>query len=146
MKFVVILLASRTENSALLWATVCLSACISLGRYPIRIVSSSVATLTAWAFLVLRSPIQSALNSGTACSPSVWNILSSRLYLTIKIHRTIILLNLVCHTNGRTQIESAWGEYLKLRGKEWGDWRRLHNEELHNLCVSPNIKVINQGR
>jgi hypothetical protein len=23
-----------------------------------------------------------------------------------------------------------------------GGWRRLYNEELHNLCVSPNIKVI----
>jgi hypothetical protein len=23
-----------------------------------------------------------------------------------------------------------------------GDWRRLHNEELHNLYASPNIRVI----
>jgi hypothetical protein len=25
------------------------------------------------------------------------------------------------------------------REKVAGDWRRLHNEELHNLCTSPNI-------
>jgi hypothetical protein len=25
------------------------------------------------------------------------------------------------------------------RDKVTGDWRKLHNEELHNLCTSPNI-------
>jgi hypothetical protein len=39
--------------------------------------------------------------------------------------------------------------YKKLcpkREKAMVGWRRLHNEELHNLYASPNIvKVINQG-
>jgi hypothetical protein len=30
-------------------------------------------------------------------------------------------------------------EYLDLREKVAGGWRRLHNEELHKLYVSPNI-------
>jgi hypothetical protein len=27
-----------------------------------------------------------------------------------------------------------------------GDWRRLHNEELHNLYVSPNIMRVIKSR
>jgi hypothetical protein len=27
-----------------------------------------------------------------------------------------------------------------------GGWRRLHNEELHNLCASPNIIRVKKGR
>jgi len=27
-----------------------------------------------------------------------------------------------------------------------GCWRILHNEEIHNLCVSPNIRVVNSRR
>jgi hypothetical protein len=27
-----------------------------------------------------------------------------------------------------------------------GGWRRLRNEELHNLCTSPNIKAIKSRR
>jgi hypothetical protein len=27
-----------------------------------------------------------------------------------------------------------------------GDWRKLHNEELHNLYTSPNIIKINKSR
>jgi len=27
-----------------------------------------------------------------------------------------------------------------------GGWRRLHNEELHNLCISPNIIMVIKSR
>jgi hypothetical protein len=27
-----------------------------------------------------------------------------------------------------------------------GKWRKLHNEDLHNMCSSPNIKVIKLWR
>jgi hypothetical protein len=30
------------------------------------------------------------------------------------------------------------------KGEVTGDWRKLHNEELHNLYSSPN-RMINQG-
>jgi hypothetical protein len=33
------------------------------------------------------------------------------------------------------------------RDEETGDWRKLHNEELHNFFFSPyNIRVIKSGR
>jgi hypothetical protein len=32
------------------------------------------------------------------------------------------------------------------RGEVKGDWRKLHNEELHNLCSSPNIIGIIMSR
>jgi hypothetical protein len=32
------------------------------------------------------------------------------------------------------------------REKVAGSWRRLHNEELHNLYSSPNIRVIKSRR
>jgi hypothetical protein len=45
----------------------------------------------------------------------------------------------VTHTNGRRGI----GPEREVEG----DWRRLHNEELHNLYASPNIiRVIKSGK
>jgi hypothetical protein len=38
----------------------------------------------------------------------------------------------------------------RIFGPKWeevvGDWRRLHNEELHNLYSSPHIRVIKSRR
>jgi len=35
---------------------------------------------------------------------------------------------------------------LNLREEVAGGWRRLYNEELHNLCTSPNVTVIKSRR
>jgi hypothetical protein len=32
------------------------------------------------------------------------------------------------------------------REEEAGGWRRLHNEELHNMCAAPDIRVIKSRR
>jgi hypothetical protein len=31
------------------------------------------------------------------------------------------------------------GEYLDVREEVKGEWRKLHNEELHNLFCSPDV-------
>jgi hypothetical protein len=37
--------------------------------------------------------------------------------------------------------------FVPIREEVAGDWRRLHNEELHNLYTSPNnIRVIKSRR
>jgi hypothetical protein len=51
---------------------------------------------------------------------------------------------LVSHTRGRTQIEGVQNRALSRifgpkKEKVAEDWRRLHNEELHNLYNSPDI-------
>jgi hypothetical protein len=57
------------------------------------------------------------------------------------------------YTKGRTKTEGVLrpgcgGEYLNVKREEVaGGWRRLHTEELHNLCASPNIiRGINSKR
>jgi hypothetical protein len=51
---------------------------------------------------------------------------------------------LVSNTKGETQIERVENRVLRRifgpkRDEVTGDWRKLHNEELHNLYPSPNI-------
>jgi hypothetical protein len=80
--------------------------------------------------------------------------LSSRLpfkNLKIKIHKTIILPVILygCETWSLTLREEhrlrvldnrVLKGILRPKRKEVaGGWRRLHNEELHNLHVSPNV-------
>ena len=109
----------------------------------------------------IHEEIKSRLNSGNACYHSVLNILSSTLVsknLKIKIHRTIILPVVLygCETWSLTL-----GEERRLRRFEnsvlrrlfepkrdevTGERRKLHNEELNDLYLSPNIVRIIKSR
>jgi hypothetical protein len=101
----------------------------------------------------IHDEIKSRLNSGNACYYSAQNLLSSRLIsknLKIKIYETVILPVVLygCETWSLTL-----GEEHRLRvfenrvlrkifgpkREEDGSWRKLHNDELHDLCSSPNI-------
>jgi hypothetical protein len=94
------------------------------------------------------------LNSGNACYHSVQSLLSSRLLsrnVKVKIHKTIILLVVLygCETWSlklREEHRLRVFENRVLRrifgpkkDEVTGEWRKLHNEELHNLYSSPDI-------
>jgi hypothetical protein len=94
------------------------------------------------------------LNSGNACYHSVQSLLSSRLLsknLKIGIYKTIILPVVLygCETWSLTLREE---HRLKVfenrvlrrifgpkRDEVTGEWRQLHNKELHDLYSSPSI-------
>jgi hypothetical protein len=68
-----------------------------------------------------------------------------------KIFKTIIVPVLLygCETWSRLRVSE--NRVLRRifgakREKVAGDWRRLHNEELHNLYASQNVGVINSRR
>jgi hypothetical protein len=104
--------------------------------------------------------MKSRLNSGNVCYYSVQNLLSSRLIsksLKIKIYKTVTLPVVLyrCETWSLT-----FGEEHRLRvfenrvlrrifgpkREEDGSWRKLHNDELHNLYSSPNIVRVIKSR
>jgi hypothetical protein len=49
--------------------------------------------------------------------------------------------NVVFHIKERAQIECVWEESV-----ERSMWWKLHNEELHNLYLSPNFTMMNKSR
>jgi hypothetical protein len=83
----------------------------------------------------------------------VKNLSSSRLLsknLKIKIHRTIILPIVLyrCETWSLTvreerRLRTIFGPK---RDEVTGEWRKLHNEELHDLYSSPNIVGVIKSR
>jgi len=102
----------------------------------------------------IQEEIKSRLKLGTACYHSVQNLLSCRLLsknLKIKIYRTIILPVVLygCETWSLTLREERRLKVFEnmvlrkvfgsKRDEVTGEWRKLHNEELNDLCSLPNI-------
>jgi hypothetical protein len=102
----------------------------------------------------MQEEIKSRLNSGNACYHSVQSLLSSRLLsrnVKVKIYKTIILPVVLygCETWSLTLREENRLRALENRAlrrifgpkrdEVTGEWRKLHNEELHILYSSPNI-------
>jgi hypothetical protein len=102
----------------------------------------------------MHEEIKSRLNSGNACYHSVQSIFSSRLLyrnLKVKICRTTILPVVLygCETWSLTLREEHRLRVFEnrvlrrifgpKRDEVTGDWRKLHNGELHNLYTSPDI-------
>jgi hypothetical protein len=98
--------------------------------------------------------IKSRLNSGNACYHSVQSLLSSRLLsrnLKVEIYKTIILPVVLygCETWSLTLREEHRLRVFEnrvlrrifgpKRDEVTGEWRKLHNRELHNLYSSPDI-------
>jgi hypothetical protein len=98
--------------------------------------------------------IKSRLNSRNACYHSVQSVLSSRLLcrnLNVKIYKTIILpvalygcetWSLALREEHRLGVFENWmlGRIFGSKSDEvTGEWRKLHNGELHNLYSSPDI-------
>jgi hypothetical protein len=104
----------------------------------------------------MHEEIKSRLNSGNTCHHSVQSLLSTRLLsrnVKIKTYRTIILSVVLC---GCETWSPALREEHRLRVFEnrvlrrifgpkrdqvTGEWRKMHNGELHNLYSSPDIKA-----
>jgi hypothetical protein len=89
------------------------------------------------------------VNTGNACYHSVQNLLSNS--VKIRIHKTIILAVVLhgCENWFLTLREEHRLRVFENRvlrrifgpksNEVTGGWRKLHNEELHNLYSSPSI-------
>jgi hypothetical protein len=111
---------------------------------------------------LIQEEIKGRLNYSNACYHSVQNLLSSRLLsknVNVRIYKTIILpVGLYrCETWSLTVREEHKLRVFEKRvlrrifgPKRDGvmeGWRKLHNEELHNLYSSPSIiRVIKSRR
>jgi hypothetical protein len=99
----------------------------------------------------VQEEIKSTMNSGNACCLSEQNLLSSSLLsknVMIKIYRTVFFFFflygwLLMFMEGcRLRVLEYRVLFGPKRDEVTGDWRNLHNEELNNLCSSPNVRVI----
>jgi hypothetical protein len=103
---------------------------------------------------LIQEEIKRRLNSGNACYHSVQNLLPSQLLsknLKIRIYKTIILPVVLygCETWSLTLREKhrltvfenrvLRRTYGPKREEVTGEWRKLHDEELHELYSSPSI-------
>jgi hypothetical protein len=101
---------------------------------------------------MIQSEIKRRLNSGNACYHLVQNLLYSRLLpKNVKANKTIILPAVLygCETWSLTLREEHTlmvfenrvlrRIFVPKRDGVTGEWRKLCNEELHNLYSSPSI-------
>jgi hypothetical protein len=110
---------------------------------------------------LIQEEIKRRLNSGNASYHSVQCLLSSRLLsknLKIRIYKTIILPVVLygCETWSLTLQEEHRLRVFEnrvlrrifglKRDEVTGEWRKLHNEELHDLYSSPSIIIIIKSR
>jgi hypothetical protein len=109
---------------------------------------------------LIQEELKRRLNSGNACYHSVQNLLSSRLLsknVKVRIYKTIILPVVLygwetCSLTVREEHKLRVFENRALRifGPKrdgvTGGWRKLYNEELHNLYSSPSIIRIIKSR
>jgi hypothetical protein len=101
----------------------------------------------------IHDEIKSRLNSGNSCYYSVQNLLPSHLIsknLKIKIYKTVILpfvlygyetWSLTLGEEHRLRVfeNKVLGGIFGSKREEDESWRKLHNDELHDLYSSPNI-------
>jgi hypothetical protein len=110
---------------------------------------------------LIQEEIKKILNSGNACYHSVQNLLSSRLLsknVKVRIYKNIMLPVVLygCQTWSLTVREHKLRVFENSvlrrifgpkRDAVTGGWRKLHNEELHNLYSSPSIiRIIKSKR
>jgi hypothetical protein len=107
---------------------------------------------------LIQEEIKKRLNSGNVCYHSVQSLLSSRLlskHLKIRIYKTIILPVVLygCETWSLTLRETQTGNRVlrrifgPKRDEVTGEWRKLHNKEVHDLNSSPSIiRIIKSKR
>jgi hypothetical protein len=143
----------------------------NVGQYrEIKIANRSFENVSQFKYLettvtnqnLIQEEIKRRLNSGNACYHSVQNLLSSRLLsknLKIRIYKTIILPVILYGYETWSLILRE--EHRRLRVFEnrvlrrifgpktdhvTGEWRKLHDKELHNLYSSPSIIRIIKSR
>jgi hypothetical protein len=102
---------------------------------------------------LIHEEIKRRLNSGNAWYHSVQNLLSSRLlakHVKVRIYKALILPVVLygCETWSQTlrkehRLREFENRVLRIFGPKrdevTGGWRKLHNEELHNLYSSPSV-------
>jgi hypothetical protein len=131
-------------------------------NHEIKIVNRSFENMAQFRYLgttitkqsLIQEEFKRRLNSGNACYHSVQNLLSSRLLsknIKIRIYKTIILPLVLywCETWSLTLREKHRLRVFEnrvvsrifgpTRHEVTGGWRKLHNEELHDLYSWPSI-------
>jgi hypothetical protein len=106
----------------------------------------------------IHDEIKSILNSGNACCyPKSFVFPSHIKNLKIKIYKAVILPVVLygCETSSLTLREEhrlrvsenrVLRRIFEPKRKEDGSWRKLHNDELHDLYSSPNIVRVIKSR